>query len=173
MPAPDSIRIEPWGEDDLGLLERLVGDSAMMEHLGGSETPDKITERQARDARSGSRQFRIVYENSGEAVGWVGYWDRPWRGEDVYEIGWSALPGHHGRRIASRATGLLLEIAAGETARRYVHAFPSVGNAPSNAICRRAGFVLLAEVDFEYPPGHVMRCNDWRLDLASRPTGRS
>jgi len=91
----------------------------------------------------------------------------------VYEIGWSVLPGHHGHRIASRATGLLLDIAAGETARRSVHAFPSVGNAPSNAICRRAGFVLRAEVDFECPPGHVMRCNDWRLDLASRPTGRS
>ena len=28
-------RIEPWGEDDLPLLDRLLGDPAMMEHLGG------------------------------------------------------------------------------------------------------------------------------------------
>ena len=24
---------------------------------------------------------------------------------------------------------------------------------------------LLEECDFEFPPGHHMRCNDWRLDL--------
>ena len=28
-------RVEPWGEDDLPLLHRLLGDPAMMEHLGG------------------------------------------------------------------------------------------------------------------------------------------
>ena len=46
-----------------------------------------------------------------------------------------------------------------------MHAFPSVDNGPSNAICRKAGFALQDEVDVEYPPGHPMRCNDWRLDL--------
>jgi RimJ/RimL family protein N-acetyltransferase len=46
-----------------------------------------------------------------------------------------------------------------------VHAFPSVENAASNAICRKAGFSLLREHDFEYPKGHPMRCNDWRFDL--------
>jgi hypothetical protein len=29
----------------------------------------------------------------------------------------------------------------------------------------KVGFELLGEYDFEYPPGHLMRCNDWRLDL--------
>ena len=48
-----------------------------------------------------------------------------------------------------------------------MHAFPAVENAPSNAICRKLGFTLLDEHDFEYPPGTVMRCNDWRLDLIS------
>jgi hypothetical protein len=23
----------------------------------------------------------------------------------------------------------------------------------------------VSESDFEYPPGHMMRCNDWRFDL--------
>jgi hypothetical protein len=27
-------------------------------------------------------------------------------------------------------------------------------------------FTLVGACDFEYPPGHVMRCNDWRFDLA-------
>jgi hypothetical protein len=29
--------------------------------------------------------------------------------------------------------------------------------------CLKAGFVRLGEYDFEYPPGNVMRCNDWVL----------
>jgi RimJ/RimL family protein N-acetyltransferase len=48
---------------------------------------------------------------------------------------------------------------------RFIHAFPSVENGASNAICRKVGFILQGEVDFEFPPGHFMRCNDWRLDL--------
>jgi RimJ/RimL family protein N-acetyltransferase len=46
-----------------------------------------------------------------------------------------------------------------------VYAFPSVDNAPSNAICRKVGFELLGEKDFEYPPGNPLRCNEWRFDL--------
>ena len=48
---------------------------------------------------------------------------------------------------------------------RFLHAFPSVANAASNAVCRKVGFVELGECDFEYPAGHPIRCNDWRLDL--------
>jgi RimJ/RimL family protein N-acetyltransferase len=46
-----------------------------------------------------------------------------------------------------------------------MHAFPTVDNGPSNAICRKVGFTFQEEVDFEFPPGNLMRCNDWRLDL--------
>jgi hypothetical protein len=40
-----------------------------------------------------------------------------------------------------------------------------VDNAASNAICRKLGFTLVEACEFEYPPGHFMRCNDWRLEL--------
>jgi len=40
-----------------------------------------------------------------------------------------------------------------------------VDNTPSNALCRRVGFTLVGTCDFEYPPGHAMRCHDWRLAL--------
>jgi RimJ/RimL family protein N-acetyltransferase len=164
-----AVRIEPWAEGGLPLLEQLLGDPRMMEHLGGPERPEKIAERQARYERPGSRQFRIVDEESGEAVGWVGYWERIWRDEQVFEIGWAVLPAFHGRGIAGRATGQAVATARGERSLRYVHAFPSVDNAPSNAICRKLGFALLEECEFEYPPGSVMRCNDWRLDLLAEP----
>jgi RimJ/RimL family protein N-acetyltransferase len=159
------VRIEPWSEDDLPLLERLLGDPAMMGHLGGPETPGQIAGRHARYLAEAERdpQFRIVAGD--EAVGWVGYWERAWRDRDVYEIGWSVLPAFQGRGIAARATALALDHARAGGRRRFVHAFPSVGNAASNAICRKAGFTLLEECEFEFPPGSTMRCNDWRLDL--------
>jgi hypothetical protein len=34
-----TVRIEPWTEDDLPLVQALVGDPVMMEHLGGPEDP--------------------------------------------------------------------------------------------------------------------------------------
>jgi hypothetical protein len=63
------------------------------------------------------------------------------------------------------ATALAIAVARSERKHRFLHAFPSVDNAPSNAICRKLGFTLVEECEFEYPPGSFMRCNDWRLDL--------
>ena|SRR5215204_349084 len=101
MPDPGAWRIEPWGADDLPLLEQLVGDPAMMEHLGGRESPERIVERHARYQRITGREGRmytIVEVATGTKVGSVGYWARTW-------------------------------------------------------------------CSFEYPPGHPLVCNDWRLDL--------
>lgn len=135
----------------------------MTEHVGGPESAEKIAERQARYQVPGSRQYRIVVD--GEDAGWVGYWEREWLGEKVWETGWSVLPGFQGRGVASEATRKLIEIARTETRLRYFHAYPSVDNAPSNAICRKVGFELMGDYEFEYPKGNIMRCNDWRYDL--------
>jgi RimJ/RimL family protein N-acetyltransferase len=162
------IRLEPWRPGDLPLLDRLLGDPAMMAHLGGPQPPAKIAERQTRYEQD-PRQLRIVDEATGEGIGWVGYWEREWRDMDVYEIGWSVLPGFQGRGIASQATRGALDAARADGDRRYVHAYPSVENAPSNGVCRKVGFELLGPLDFEWPPdsGTMMRCNDWRFDLQS------
>jgi RimJ/RimL family protein N-acetyltransferase len=157
------VRLDPWGPGDHELLRRLNGDPAMMEHLGGAETEEKIAERQARFERDPGC-LKIVAD--GKDVGWVGYWEREWRGGTVYEMGWTVLPEAQGRGIAVAATRLAIEAARATGRHRHAHAFPSVDNAASNAICKKLGFTLLEALDFEYPPGSVMRCNDWRLDLA-------
>jgi RimJ/RimL family protein N-acetyltransferase len=162
------VRLEAWGEGDLPLLEQIMGDPEMTKHLGGPESPEKIAERHDRYVRavdSRSRMFKIVDDATGEAAGSVGYWEREWRGEQVYETGWSVLPGFQGRGIAGRATALAIEAARAERRHRFLHAFPSIANAPSNAICRKLGFELLGEYEFEYPKGSFMQCNDWRLEL--------
>ena len=158
------VRLEPWGTDDLSLVRRLMGDPAMTEHLGGPESEEKLLDRQRRYEREGG-MFNIVDEETGEAAGSVGYWEKEWRGGTIYETGWSVLPEFQGRGIAGAATRLAIDAARAERKHRYLHAFPSVENGPSNAICRKLGFELLGDSEFEYPKGHFMRCNDWRLDL--------
>jgi RimJ/RimL family protein N-acetyltransferase len=168
-----AFRIEPWGAEDFPLLERLLGDPAMTEHLGGPESPEKLRERQTRyETLSGmdegeGQMFKVVDVASGDAVGSVGYWERDWGDERVYETGWSVLPEFQGRGIATIATAQVIEEARWQRKHRYLHAFPSVDNAASNAICRKLGFTLLRVEEYEYPKdsGNVMRCNDWRLEL--------
>lgn len=166
--------ISPWQEDDLELLEGLLGDPAMTEHLGGPESPPQIAERHEKYLATAADepQLRIVDPVDGRAVGWVGYWARRWHDQDVYEAGWAVLPRAQGRGLASAALAELVAYAAGRGQRRFVHAFPSVDNPASNAICRRAGFEELGAIDFEYPPGRMMRVNDWRLDLHRDAAGK-
>lgn len=46
-----------------------------------------------------------------------------------------------------------------------MYTYPNVTNGPSNGLCRRMGFELEGEQDFEYPKGHPNRANAWRFDL--------
>jgi RimJ/RimL family protein N-acetyltransferase len=160
-----AVHLEPWGPDDLALVEQLMGDPAMTEFLGGPESAEKLADRQRRYEAPDSGMFKIVDDASGTAVGSVGFWDRPWRGGEVFETGWSVIPAFQGRGIAVAATAQAIELARETGKHGFMHAFPKVVNAASNAICRRLDFELLGEVDFEYPPGTPIRCNDWRLAL--------
>jgi RimJ/RimL family protein N-acetyltransferase len=166
-----AFRIEPWGEDDLPLLRKLMGDPSMTEHLGGPESPEKIVGRQQRYERlpgaGEGRMFKIVEAATSESVGSVGYWERESDEGRVYETGWMVLPAFQGRGVATSATSQVIERARAERRHRYLYAYPSVDNAASNAICEKLGFVLVDVSDYEYPKdsGNIMRCNDWRLDL--------
>jgi RimJ/RimL family protein N-acetyltransferase len=164
------VRIEPWDERDLPLLKRTLGDPEMTRFVGGPEDDEKLAERQGRFERlaetGAGQMFKIVDEATGEAVGSVGYWDSESRGEDVYEMGWFVLPEFQRRGVATAATTHVIERLRSERKHGSVHAFPSVENEASNALCRKLGFTFVEECQFEYPPGHMMRGNDWGLDLA-------
>jgi RimJ/RimL family protein N-acetyltransferase len=109
--------------------------------------------------------FRIVWVPNAEGVGSVGYWRKSWRDQAVYEIGWLVLPAYQGHGIATKAAAAAMEDARQAPKFQFMHAFPSVENPASNAICRKLGFTLVEECQFEYPPGRSMTVNDWRLDL--------
>ncbi|EPH44778.1 hypothetical protein STRAU_2140 [Streptomyces aurantiacus JA 4570] len=162
----------PWSEGDFELLVR-HNSPEMTAHLGGPETHEKLVDRHQRylglDGRRG-RMFRIVTDPGGETAGIVGFWETTHHGADVWEAGWGVLPECQGRGIAASAVRLVVAEARAAGLHRHLHACPSVANAASNGVCRKAGFTLLGAEDMEYPKGHWMRCNDWRLDLTADQT---
>jgi RimJ/RimL family protein N-acetyltransferase len=101
-------------------------------------------------------------------VGSIGYWEKPWRDRLVYETGWFILSAYQGHGIATKAGQVVLEQGRLEHRHQFMHAFPSVENPASNAICRKLGFFLIEECQFEYPPGHSLTVNDWRFDLFAK-----
>jgi RimJ/RimL family protein N-acetyltransferase len=170
--VPTDVRLEPWGPDDLIVLQRTLGDPEMTRFLGGPESPEKLAERQERFERleeSGTgHMFTIVDPESGEKMGSVGYWDRAEDDDVVYEAGWFVIREFQGRGVATAATALAIAHARAEGKHRFFHAYPSVENVASNALCRTLGFAMAEEFSYEYPPGSgtIMRCYDWRLDLS-------
>lgn len=162
------VRIEPWSEANLDLL-RKINAPEMMEHLGGPETEEQLLRRHKRYleiAGNGTgHMFSIVLLTDNETVGSIGYWDSKWKDERIYEIGWSVLPAYQGRGIATAAVTAAIANANAEMKHAYMHAFPSIHNPASNAVCQKLDFRLISDCEFEYPPGNFMRCNDWRLEL--------
>ncbi|MDY0815212.1 GNAT family N-acetyltransferase [Kitasatospora purpeofusca] len=194
MDAP-ALRLEPWTDADLGLL-RLINTPEMRRHVGGPESEERMLVRHRRyldfvPAGIGC-MYRVVLETDGPEtgrvgsggagpdgvgsggvgsggvdVGSVGYAERAWQGGTVYEMGWNVLAPYRGRGIAATAARAAVEAAARTARHRHLHAFPSVDHPASNAVCRKAGFTLVGETDFEFPPGRWMRSNDWRVDLSA------
>ncbi len=167
--ASADVLIQPWSEADLELLQKLLGDPEMMEHLGGPESQEQILRRHQRYLHlpedGTDHMFRIVWGPDKEGVGNVGYWRKTWRDQAVYEIGWLVLPAYQRHGIATKAAAAAIEHARQAPKFQFVHAFPSVENPASNAICRKLGFTLVEECQVEYPPGKSMTVNVWRLEL--------
>ena len=168
-------RIEPWGADDLPLLEQLVGDPAMMEHLGGPERPEQIAERHARYLEPGSRRRGADVPHRRRrrrhGGGSVGYWERSWRGGEVYEIGWAVVPGAQGRGLARAATALAIEARAGASgATAGCTPSPSAGEpAVERDLPAARLHAARGAARSSTRPAASMQCNDWRLDLREPP----
>lgn len=162
-----AIRLTEWTQADLSLL-REANTPRMTAHLGGPETEDKLLSRHrrylCRDDPAAGLMFVVVLPD-GQRAGIIGYWERNWQHEMVYETGWSILPAFQGQGIATAAARAVAEPARAWRRHAHLHAFPAASHPASNAICRKAGFTFCGETDFEYPPGTIMRCNDWRLEL--------
>jgi RimJ/RimL family protein N-acetyltransferase len=159
------VDLRPYENGDLALTEALETDPSVMRELGGAVDPREIPAiHERRLAPSDDWWLVIVPDPGGPAAGTLGIWDAEVDGEPIHETGWTVLPDFQGRGIASRALALLLQRAEQEPRFQTLHAFPSVTNSASNALCRKFGFELVDEREHEFR-GQVLRCNRWRLDL--------
>jgi RimJ/RimL family protein N-acetyltransferase len=166
------VELRPWVDADLRLLQR-INVPEIRNQVGGVETSEQLTVRherylRMRDAGEGW-MFSISIEEVEEPVGTVGFWQRLWRGEPILEIGWNVVPARQGGGVGSAAVAAAIVMCRTTQDRDWLYAFPSVSNTASNALCRRAGFSLQGECDYEYPAGRWMRSSEWRLRLR-RPT---
>jgi RimJ/RimL family protein N-acetyltransferase len=173
VPTIDAdVRLRPWRASDLPLLERILGDPAMTAYLGGPESHGELRQLNAEYAAVSPAEGQVfVILADAESAGSVGFWRLDWQGATFWEIGCSVLPEYQGHGIGRRGLMLAAGLAQAAAPGREIHAFPSIDNAPSNAMCRRAGFTLAGQADYEYPAGNPMRVNDWvlphRLSLAT------
>jgi hypothetical protein len=70
-----NVILRPWSDEDLLLLEKLMGDPDMMAHLGGPETPEQIRKRHQRYLQlpETDHMFVILWGPKSEVAGSIGY----------------------------------------------------------------------------------------------------
>jgi RimJ/RimL family protein N-acetyltransferase len=158
----------PYSDADLVLTRLLESDPVAMRNLGGAHDDAYILDahqRRIAGAGRGEWWFKIVPEPGRPAVGTIGTFESELRSAHIHEVGWSVLPGYQGHGYASGALELLLARARAGPRYRRLHALPGIANTPSNALCRRFGFVKTEQCDVDYA-GRILRCNHWELDVS-------
>jgi RimJ/RimL family protein N-acetyltransferase len=164
-PRLGRIELVAYTDADLALTEALELDPEVMRELGGPVARTELA-RVHRRRLNEPWYFKIVPEPPGPAAGAIGIWEAEHHGTQIHETGWMVLPEFQGRGIASAALALLIDRARAEPKIGEIHAFPAVTNTSSNALCRKFGFSLLDEAEFEFR-GRPLRCNHWALELTT------
>ncbi|MEU3527606.1 GNAT family N-acetyltransferase [Streptomyces sp. NPDC038707] len=155
--------------DDVDAYVRMRCDPVMMAGLGGPLPREGMADKVGRDVReaaAGLAWIRMIVPDPGrpgEVAGTVTLWSHDTGDGPLSEIGWMVLPEFQGRGLGKRAVRALLEEARDQDRWGVVHAFPAVGNAASNGICRSVGFSFRGETDVDFA-GRVIRARHWAMD---------
>jgi RimJ/RimL family protein N-acetyltransferase len=157
---------------DVGAYVRMRCDPVMMAELGGPLAREGMAAKVARDVQRAAADTAwikmIIPDGSapGVVAGSVTLWSHEDSGTAMSEIGWMVLPEFQGRGIATTGVRMLLALACEQDRWGRVHAFPATTNAPSNAVCRSAGFRFAGEQDTSFA-GRVFRTNHWVINPAT------
>ncbi len=162
------MRLRNVRADDVDAYIRMRCDPVMMVNLGGPQSTDDMERKAARDAAEAEadREWILMIlpddDDTTTVAGTVALWSDTRDAESFSEIGWMVLPEFQGRGLARAAVQLVISRARADGRWGNVHAFPSIENDASNAICRSCGFALLGIEDTEFA-GHTFRTNHWML----------
>jgi RimJ/RimL family protein N-acetyltransferase len=162
-----TIRLVPYADEYRALTEALECDPETMRELGGPVDPadiPRVHRMRVETVARGEWYFVIVPDPPGLPAGTIGIWKSKFREQPIHEIGWMVLPEFQGRGIATDALRMIVERARSDPRFDRIHAFPAISNAPSNALCRRAGFTHTEECDVRFRD-RPLRVNHWMLDV--------
>jgi len=167
------MRLRPVDPGDVEAYIRMRCDGAMMADLGGPLPPDRMPGQVARDVDDMTRDeawiYMIVVDDAGKEVVagtvTVAPHTEPDSPERHGEIGWMVLPEHRGSGLATAAAREVLHRVEDSGRWRMVHAFPSVSNDASNAICRAVGFDCVGQRVITFA-GHAFTTNHWQTRTA-------
>ncbi|VXB43117.1 Acetyltransferase (GNAT) family protein [Microbacterium sp. 8M] len=158
------VTLRPWQDEDRPLLDAF-NTPEMTAHLVASESVEELDRRHVRYLKEDLPGRMLVIMAGSAPVGTIGYWEvHEATGEVAWETGWSVLPQHQGHGYAGQALQELITVVRADGRHGEIHAYPSINNAPSNALCRRAGFTLRETRSFPFRGGELV-VNDWALTL--------
>jgi RimJ/RimL family protein N-acetyltransferase len=163
------MELLPYTDEHLPLTEALELDPEVMKELGGPADPGGLLRahrRRVETVAAGDWWFVIVPDESGPPAGTIGVWESTVAGSTLHEVGWMVLPEFQGQGIATEALSLLIARARSDAGYERIHAFPGGTNAPSNALCRRAGFTQTEELEVKFRD-RPLRVYHWELDVSS------
>jgi RimJ/RimL family protein N-acetyltransferase len=162
------VELLPYTDEHRSLTEALELDPEVMKELGGPADPadlDRVHRMRVETVARGEWYFVIVPEPSGPPAGAIGIWESTVAGSPLHEVGWMVLPEFQGRGIATEALALVIDRARSDAGYERIHAFPGATNAPSNALCRTAGFTQTEEMEVKFRD-RPLRVNHWELDVS-------
>lgn len=150
------LRLREWDEADEHRFYAIMNTPAVMQHLGGIQTPEgwgQAFERLCLYQREFGHTFWIVEDKaSGEILGFCGLKlvNSPGAGElaGTPEIGWRLRESAWGKGIAKEAAIATIDLAFGRFAYDRVIAMTIPANVESEGLMLRLGMRRCGELDF-------------------------
>ncbi|CAM5375745.1 GNAT family N-acetyltransferase [Streptomyces griseorubiginosus] len=162
------MRLRDVTVDDVDAYVRMRCDPVMMADLGGPLPWEGMADKVRRDAEEAAADeawIKMIVPDPARpdvVAGSLTIWSHDSGDGPLSEIGWMVLPEFQGRGLGKRAVRTLLDKAWDEGRWGDIHAFPAVGNGPSNGICRSLGFRHVGELDMPFAD-RVLRSNHWTI----------
>lgn len=172
------------GENDIALYESMFTDENYMTDLGGAVDKEQaliVLRRHLSHIESGRGMvFKIIpsegddYSSSDyderalsillSGIGCVCLWKMEADGTETTEIGWGILPEFQGKGFATKAVGMLIELARIDGKEKWgtLHASTGINNIASNKLCKRLGFSFLSEFDMNFY-GKLIKANRYEF----------
>ena len=147
--ATARISFREMTTDDFGIMQRLLGDPAVMAFYPHAKSNDEVRGWIDSTLRSyaahGFALWVLELIEDGTFIGDCGLTYQEVDGNTVLEVGYRLLPAYQGRGYATEAAQACLDLAFEDIGAKHVTAIINPLNAPSRRVAERLGMSLETE----------------------------